>query len=144
MVTIEANFNFEAVDSYLNQVLKQYAVSNEHLKKIGEIVVKDIKDGLKSGKDISDDAPFVPNTPEWIKRKKNNTVYKGKTGKMIESIKMSTQISKNYGIIHIDVYGGGVWWQKQPKSPAYKRNFFGVSFRAWKKISDYLRKKSNG
>jgi len=122
------------VEAWLNTITP----TESDVKELAEIIVKDIKEGIDTGVDLRGNS-FIPNTPKWIKRKQNSTVYLGKTKSLYNSIKVLsvTKVGNKIQAI-ITARGGGLHWQTDPKQPRYKRDFFGLSDRMINKLNSWL------
>jgi hypothetical protein len=148
MVEIETDFDFEGFEREAITKLNLFAIGQNELKDIGKIVVDDIREGIEKQVDLNN-VPLKPNTPEWVKRKGHDNVLIGKTHNLYNSFKSEVfgvyDAEKNNGaVLEITARGGGLYWQTNPKNPVYKRDFFGISERAIRKIGNYLRNKFGG
>jgi len=141
LITIMTDFDQEGFEREVEAKLNSLTyISPEQMREIAEMAVVDIKEGIDTGQDLQGSA-FVPNTPRWIKKKGNSTVYKGKTNKLYNSISVESVTATNKGTEAIIVArGNGLHWQTDPKYPGFKRVFFGFSKRFDNKLLDYLRK----
>ena len=143
MFRFETNAN-EFIDSLLLRINKM-SLNRSDFESIGNIIVDDAKQAIDRGEDAYG-GPFVSNTSGWIKRKGNTTVFRGRTNKLFDSIRIK-EIGENY--VDVSVRGGGTHWQTNPGNstrqlPQYKRVFFRITdnSRLKNKINKWLTSKN--
>lgn len=145
LIKLETDIDSAGFIKEVESKLNLYPVTYNNLTQIGDLVITDIKYGIDSGIDLYGKG-FIPNTPKWIARKGNDTVYVGKTKQLYNSFKKVVSIfaneSNRIGGAYIDITArsGGLYWQHNPKNPKYKRDFFGFSVRINEKIDNFLRR----
>lgn len=142
LITITSDFEFRGLEREAMQAFRTQLFTQTDMNEIGQIIVNDIKDGINKGSDLKEN-PFIPNTKKWIKRKGNSTVFKGKTNKLYNSVRI-TEVTDNS--VSVSATGGGLWWQIKPGNqtgalPYYQRDFFGISIRAFRKLEEFMRKR---
>lgn len=145
MIKIDIDFNVKDWSHTIEKFAENINPNLTDMKKVGDILVEDLKLRLTSSTNIYDEK-FRPNTRQWATKKAKHggdprpLIDSGQT---LNSIKLKT-VSKESGVI--SSIGDANWWHNNRRYPHYgrSRTFWGVSESAKNKVIEYLSKKIKG